>query len=130
MRKVHQVTPFEHFPTGDGWEVAVLKSMPSDLSQRFGIEFERGLDDLDYYLLAAIDDVRVGQVWLWMYERSPMPGTTVIVDAAVRRDTALAAVRRQLGFGDVDYVWVNEYECDPRLDAIRDAMAARTAQAG
>ncbi len=116
MRKVRQVKPQDRFPTGDAWDVAVLKLTPEQLHERFNIDFERGLDDLDYYSLAAIADDEVGQFWLMMHDRTPMQGTGVLVDAAVRRDAALRAVERQLGLRRDDYLWVTDDECNPLLD--------------
>ena len=77
--------------------MAVLVAEPVDLEEKFSLEFEDEMDDLDSYRLAAIDDPEVGQIWFMRYARCPGPGTDVLVDSTVPVPAALAAIDRQLG---------------------------------
>lgn len=103
-----QVNPWQFFPSGAGWVVASTPVNWLKLAAEYGIEFEEGLDDLDYYFLAALEDPSVGQLWLWSYKRSPEPTTLFHVDSRFSRQEGLAAIHRALG--DIDLDWVTPLE--------------------
>ncbi len=112
---VLQVSPNKVWPTGDGRTVGIVSVTPDEITRRFGIVFERGLDDgLGEYALAAVSDRKGGQVWLMRYDGSPVAGTDVVVDAMRSRSDALKSVREVLGFQRKDFEWISDDEYDQR----------------
>lgn len=103
---VLQVAPGK-WPSGEGHAVGCLRLSPDELSRRLNIRFETGCDDMDEYELAAIEDRRVGQVWLFRYQTSPRAGTEVWVDDAISLPDATAAIER-LGLGGIPWEWTLE----------------------
>ena len=93
---VRQVAPVS-WPSGDGWTIAILATTPEQFAHSFGLSFEPGIDGLGEYVLAALCDPAVGQVWLFRHRGAPLAGTEVLVDEAVGRDDGLSALRRLLG---------------------------------
>jgi hypothetical protein len=79
---VHQVQPWEEWPSGDSRPIAVLPFAIPELSKRYGLTFREGIDDLDRYRLAAIALANGEQAWLFGHDGDPNPGTVVHVDAA------------------------------------------------
>jgi hypothetical protein len=122
MKSPRQVPLLDRWPTGGARTVAVLRESPQELAPRYHLEFERDVDDLDEFDVAAIADTVIGQFWLFKHVRSP-GGTEVMVDIAERTDRALDAVRRTLGLQRSELAWVTEYECDPRLEHILASRA-------
>jgi hypothetical protein len=47
--RVQQVSPWKQWPSGDSRPIAVLPFGLADLSARYGLEYEEGIDDLDRY---------------------------------------------------------------------------------
>ena len=103
----NQIRPWEQWPSGDSWTVAFVDP---NAVRRLGLEFEDGADDLDSYQVRAVADSRVGQFWLFRRRNSPHAGWELVVDAAVGRDVALAALERQLKLDSTALVWVNSLE--------------------
>ena len=112
-----QVEPQALWPSCEDWVPALLGYTPEEIADRFGICFERGLDDLDEYDLAALDGGAIGQVWLFRHLRSPKPWTEIQVDFAIPREEALRTVRNLMGLAPDDFAWVSEFEHAP--DAAR-----------
>ena len=84
------------WPSGDGMDVAMLDIRPEIIEARFGVEFQRGADDLDYVRELAILLPSGHPVVLVWHERAPVPGLEVRCDvgvpAAVARQEVLAAL--------------------------------------
>jgi hypothetical protein len=79
---VRQVQPRAEWPSGDSRPIAVLPYDLPELSARYGLEYQEGIDDLDRYRLAAIELTDGEQAWLHKHDSDPNPGTVVYVDAA------------------------------------------------
>ena len=52
---IHQVRPYEQWPSGDSRPIVMLRADPVALHERYGIEFEHDMDDFAEYDLAAIE---------------------------------------------------------------------------
>jgi cytidylate kinase len=117
------VAPLKHWPSTAGRTVAVLSRSPEQLAIDYGLDFEEGLDDLDRYLVAAVEDPGIGQFWLFKHRQAPMAGTEVIVDAAVSTSAGVAAARRQLGIEASDFAWTSPDETDQQFAAVRGPIA-------
>jgi hypothetical protein len=87
---VRQVTPLPQWPSGDSRPIAIVPFEPAELSRRYQLEFEQGIDDLDRYLLAAVELTNGEQAWLLKYNNDPNPGTVIHVDAAANVEDAQA----------------------------------------
>lgn len=102
--------PLDDFrwPGGIDKAVAVLIAEPSDLAARYGIEFTRDLDDLDYHQLAVVRLLSGRLVMFIRYQRSPHPGTTVLIDCGDSLAAAWAELRSTLDLNDSDTNWRSE----------------------
>jgi hypothetical protein len=113
-----QVTPRTPWPSGGGWTVAILSLSPRELSERYGVRFLLGVDDLDEFCVAALKDRLLGQIWLFRHEHAPFPGTRVDVDRSVSRDEDLSALNRQLRLGAEEFNWITEETNAPRVSGV------------
>ena len=109
--------PF-HWLSGDGRPVASVRYTPEELSQRNGILFARGSDDLDGLSFAAYSPVdRFIPAWseipalmvLIRYDNDPDPGTTVYADANLDVAQAQQTVHTLLGLTHNDFTWLAEH---------------------
>jgi len=102
---IRQVIPWERWPSGDSRPIAVLPYELPELSDRYGLEYEEGIDDLDRYRLAAIELGAVGQAWVVKHEGDQNRGTVVYVDAAADIDEAQSLLVGALGIERGQLVW-------------------------
>ena len=94
------------WPSGMDRSAGTFSTSPEVITARTGLEFDRDLDDLDYFRALGLELPSGRHVVLLWYERSPMPALSLQIDladdpAAGRRDlmTVLELVRRNfLGF--------------------------------
>ena len=68
---MRQVKPIEQWPSGEGRVVATVCKEPAQLAKALGPKFERGVDGLDWYSIAAIADEAVGQIWFFNHDHGP-----------------------------------------------------------
>jgi hypothetical protein len=111
-RPVHQIASPAFTRGGLGY-AAILALEPPELSARYGLVFENGVDDLDYYRRAAIQLAGNRWVGFMSYVRGPDPGTPVFSDASF--DTGAVA---RLLFAELD-LWGNEILWSAVESAIR-----------
>jgi len=78
---------------------------PTALSDRYGLSFEEGYDDLDRYQRAAIALPDGSQAWLVRYQGEQGAGTTVYVDAAADPSRTKELLLRTLALKEEDLVW-------------------------
>ena len=103
---VHQVSPHERWPSGDYRPITMLTLEPAELQVRYGLTFEDGYDNLDYYKRAAIELADGCQAWFMRHRGNPVPGTIVYVDANVDPALARGLVLQSLGLTEADFSWV------------------------
>lgn len=95
--KIHQVKPWKQWPSGDSRPIAVLPYDLPELTERYGLEYHDGIDDLDRYRLAAIELANGEQAWIFKHDSDPNPGTVVHVDASSDVEEAQSLLLDALG---------------------------------
>jgi hypothetical protein len=103
---VRQVTPWKQWPSGDSRPIVVLPYSLTELTERYGLRYEEGIDDLDRYQLAAIDLAEYGQAWIYKHDSDPNPGTVVYVDAATEIGEAESMIMGILGLRPEQLLWL------------------------
>ena len=103
---VHQVRPWEQWPSGDSCPIAVLPQTIAEISSTYGLTFEDDIDDLDRFRLAAIALANDQQAWLVKYDNDANPGTVVYVDARADVEKALSLLVSALGIERGDLLWL------------------------
>jgi len=103
---VCQVQPGTLWPSGDSRPIAVLPFDVAELSTRYGLLFQDGVDDPDRYRLAAIELADGQQARLFRHDSDPNPGTVVLVDAASDIESALSLLLDALGITREALLWV------------------------
>lgn len=103
--RVRQVTPWKTWPSGDSRPIAVLPYDLPELSRRYGLTYEEGIDDLDRYKMAAIELAGGAQAWISKHERDPNPGAVIYVDTAADVDEALSLLADALGIDRDQFSW-------------------------
>jgi hypothetical protein len=109
---VKQIPP-RTWPSGSRWAIATLAFEPDELARRYGLVFEEGWDELDYYQRAVIDLPGVGQVWFLRYPYNAFPGTPIWVDAQCDFDAARRLVLAALELTPAAFNWVSPYSRSP-----------------
>lgn len=104
-----QVQPHPRWPSGSSVPLAALRFSPDELANRYGLEFERDLDDLEYYKLAAIRLPDGSQAWLERHDGDPVSNTLAHVDASANLRLAKEGLKRALDLTDEDFVWVSPF---------------------
>jgi hypothetical protein len=93
--------------SGRRWAIGVLAFEPDELAQRYGLVFEEGWDELDYFKRAVIELPEVGQVWFLRYPTVDYPGTPIWVDAKSDFDAARWLVLAALALTPDAFNWVS-----------------------
>jgi hypothetical protein len=94
------------WPSGHGEAAAVVALSPDVLSERYGLEFFQGSDNLDRYDAAAIRLSSGRQLGFIRHRGNPSPGTEIHTDA---QDDLLDAIREFLDAFNLtadDLAWV------------------------
>ena len=104
---VRQVKPHMRFPSGDYCNLAELAFSPEELTERYGLKFEDGADNLDAYKLAAIELPDHSQAWFIKYQGDDDGGTLVRVDAGADPTTTMALLEQVMGLHEADFPWIN-----------------------
>lgn len=105
MAQIQQVQPWKRWPSGDSRPIAVLPFDIVELSKRYGLMFQEGIDDLDSYRLAAIRLSTGAQAWLVRHDGDPNPGTVVHADAAADVWEAQSLLLEALGIERDALLW-------------------------
>lgn len=114
---VHQVKPWEQWPSGDSQPIAVLPYDLPQLSARYGLDYQEGIDDLDHYHVAAIELANAEQAWISRHDSDPNPGTVVHVDAESDVAEAQSLLLDALGLDRDELLWAAPEPARPRLAA-------------
>ena len=102
---IHQVQPWKQWPSGDSQPIAVVPFDLSELTKRYGLKYQEGIDDLDRYHVAAIVLANGEQAWLYRHENDRNPGTVVHVDAASDVEKAQSLLLDALGLDREALLW-------------------------
>lgn len=94
------------WPSDADKPIGALDAAPDELSERFGLEFQRGLDDLDAYSQVAVRLPSGRVVQLVCYDAYRDHGTILFVDqeddgADARREFLLS-----MGMDEGDLAWI------------------------
>jgi hypothetical protein len=103
---VRRVTPWKHWPSGDSRPIARIALEPVELSKRYGLKYDKGVDDLDRYQLAAVELASGEQAWLSKYDHDGHAGTVVYVDAGSDVEDAQALLMDAFGIDRDAFVWL------------------------
>jgi hypothetical protein len=114
---IHQVTPWTRWPSGDSRPIAVLPFELAELSDRYGLKFQEGVDDLGRYCVAAIELARGLQAWISKHNDDSNPGTVVYVDANADVAKALPRLIKVLGITREALLWTAPVEVRSRTTA-------------
>jgi hypothetical protein len=106
---VKQIVPFV-WPEGEHRPIAMLELEPPELTRRYGLVWEEGIDQLDEYLQAAIELVDGSEVKLKQYPRVPEGGTGTIIYTLLEAnwDRVRSLVLETLELPPSAYIWVSE----------------------
>ena len=103
---IRQVQPHERWSSGDSRAIAVPAAEPDTLAAQYGLTFEEGADDLDYYRLAAVALADGSHVWLMRHWGNPAPGTVVYADAHADANETRHLLAHTLGLHERDFIWI------------------------
>ena len=104
--ELRQIRPREYWPSGDSRPMAVLPFEPADMTERFGLRYQPGIDDLDHYVMAAIELANGEQAWVSKYDHDLNPGTMVYVDAGASIEEAQILVAEAFGLEREELLWL------------------------
>ena len=102
-----QVQPYETWPGGDSIHLAIVNRSPDDFSREFGITFESDQDDLDAFIVAAIELPSGTQIWLEQHRGDNESETLILADIAVDAQECVREVFEQLQIRWQDVRWIN-----------------------
>ena len=111
MNAYRAVAP-RRWSSGTERPLLTIASEPADLAARFGLQFAREFDDLDWYEIAALDLKSGLHVHLRRYQGNPEPGTTAYVDGAVDLRFAALELIEALDLESDDLRWTAALDTD------------------
>ena len=94
-----------HWPSGMDRAAATFSVAPETVTERTGIAFESGVDDLDYFRAAGVELPSGRRVVLVWYERSPVQGLVLEVDAKDDPAAALLETMAALKLEPTEVSW-------------------------
>jgi hypothetical protein len=100
------------WPSGDSKPVLLLRLTPDIMTERYGLEFSRERDDLDWRDASFFIDDVLGPVVLTWYGNAPVKGMDCTVDAGVGATAAISRLIDVLGLVDDDIVWRRDATAD------------------
>lgn len=89
-------------------EIALLEWSPSDFTDRLGVPFETGIDDLDSFQFASVR-VDGEPFFLIRYDNSPNSGTELLARSEVNPQAALDRFLSATGDGPPAVAWVTDW---------------------
>jgi len=96
------------WPSGEDKPVCLLKDDHRQFSQKTGVKFESGIDDLDEYFGGFVVDNELGPVKFLYYLNAPIPGVVIYVDSLIKTSHAVDVIKRHFNISDSDLNWVRE----------------------
>lgn len=98
----------EPWPSGHGGVLAVLRTTPEELTERFSLRFFGGSDNLDAYDAAAIRLRSGRRLGLLRHRGDPAPGVEVHGDAGDDPEAAVAELLHAFGMPPSWCSWIRE----------------------
>lgn len=87
--------------------VAVLRLLPEELVDKASLDFQEGLDDLDYLLFSELQLPSNRPATLVYHQNSPKPGTEICVaPEESNSERVIAEVMQQLQLPASELLWV------------------------
>ncbi len=114
-----QVQPHETWPGGDSMHLAVIRRTPEQFTRQFGITFEHCQDDLDEFVIAAIELPSGTQVWLERHAGDPEKETLIVADVSVDATACVTEVFEQLEIDAQEVRWITPRASIPERPSIR-----------
>lgn len=99
---------FTGWPSRDCYPLMRLSMEPEELSDKFGIEFVDGRDDLDHFLAGHIFDEIIGFVVFIRHRNAPQSGTPVYVDSQVSSNESIERITKVLSLKQNQINWTRE----------------------
>ena len=96
------------WPSGIDRSAAMFVTTPEILTARTGLQFESDVDDLDYFRELGLELPSGRHVVLLWYERAPVQGLCLQIDAADDPVSARADLFATLPFSESELIWVPE----------------------
>ena len=93
------------WPSGIDRAAAVFALTPEEVTARSGLRFESGIDDLDYFRAVGLRLPSGRHAVLLWYERAPVLGLSLQVDAADDPQAAREEVMSMLGLVPDELSW-------------------------
>lgn len=108
MRRDYQVFARGDYrwPSGIDRAAATFPLTPEALTARTGLQFESGVDELDYFRAVGVRLPSGRHVELVWHERSPSPALALQVDAADDLANARAELMRTLDIQPEEVAWI------------------------
>jgi hypothetical protein len=99
------VITWAQWPSGDSRPIAVFPYELAELADRYGLEYQEGVDDLGRCRLAAIQLGQGEQAWISKHDGDPNPGSVVFVDADSDVARAQSRLLKLFRIGRKDLLW-------------------------
>ena len=94
------------WPSGIDRSAGTFSTPPEAITARTGLEFERDLDDLDYFRAIGLELPFGRHVVLLWYERSPVPALSLQIDLADDPAAAREELMTVLGIRPGELSWI------------------------
>jgi hypothetical protein len=98
------------WPSGDEKPICLIRVGHEELSRKFGLVFENGVDDLDEYFGSLIVDEKIGPIKFLEYVSSPVKGVSIYVDSKKKASQAVFEITKKFDLEESDFVWRRELE--------------------
>ena len=96
------------WPGGDEKPVCMFIYSHQEFSEKMGLVFERGVDDLDEYFGSFVVDQEIGPVKFLEYTNAPVSGVVAYVDSLIKTPDAVARIKAKFKLSDSDVSWIRE----------------------
>jgi hypothetical protein len=96
---------FAGWPSGDCKPIVELTYSPDEIASKWGLQFKREQDDLDWYWGSHTKSPTIGPVVLMRHENTSSRGTLVYVDYKLDRAVAVKAIKELFQLDDLDIIW-------------------------
>lgn len=103
---------FKGWPSGDCKPVLEITLNPEDIEKRYGLNFLRDKDDLDWYMGAHFLLKSIGPVVVMKYDNSPSNGTFIYQDSSIDIDIGIEELIYYLELDSSEITWTADKNLD------------------